>query len=164
MIFVTVGSQMPFDRLVMAIDKWAGENRGYEVQAQVGDSNYRARYIRTCVSLTPVAFKERVRDARAVVAHAGMGSVITALEFRKPLVVMPRRGDLRETRNDHQIATARWLAEKPGITVAMAEVELGPALERALSRPALGGSIPPNLAEGRLTTFLSNYLTQVAGQ
>jgi UDP-N-acetylglucosamine transferase subunit ALG13 len=53
-----------------------------------------------------------------------MGSIITALEYGKPIIVMPRRGDLRETRNDHQIATAMRLMKRGGITVALNETEL----------------------------------------
>ncbi len=37
MIFVTVGEQLPFDRLVRAVDEWAAAS-GKEVFAQIGNS------------------------------------------------------------------------------------------------------------------------------
>ena len=65
-----------------------------------------------------------------IVAHAGMGSILTALEYGKPILVMPRRGDLRETRNDHQIATAKRFRELGKVAVAFDEVELARELDR----------------------------------
>ena len=43
---------------------------------------------------------------QVVIAHDEMGSIITALEMGKPIVVMPRRAELGEHRNDHQVAAA----------------------------------------------------------
>ena len=74
-----------------------------------------------------------------MLAHAGMGSILTALEFNKPLVVMPRRGHLAETRNDHQFDTAQQLVCRPAaalaggsVWVAMNERELPTVLDQAL--------------------------------
>jgi len=44
--------------------------------------------------------------------------------------VMPRRLQLNEIRNDHQLATARWLRQMPGVTVADDTEELVHALRR----------------------------------
>ncbi len=45
-IFVTVGTELPFDRLVRAIDHWAGERgRGSEVFAQIGRTQFRPEHI-----------------------------------------------------------------------------------------------------------------------
>ena len=35
MIFATVGTQLPFDRLIAAVDRWAGTRPGREVFAQI---------------------------------------------------------------------------------------------------------------------------------
>ena len=123
MIFVTVGSQMPFDRLVKAVDEWVGQS-SREVLAQIGDSQLQPKHMRYVHSMPPSEYVDCVRRAELVVAHAGMGSIITALEFGKPILIMPRRGSLNETRNEHQMATARQFAGKTGIYVAMDEREL----------------------------------------
>lgn len=159
MIFVTVGSQMPFDRLVQAIDDWAHLHPSQQVFAQIGQTRLRPDYIEYCESLSPSEFRARVKQAEVVIAHAGMGSVLTALEFAKPLVVVPRRGDLRETRNDHQIATARWLAQRPGIAVAMDSRDLPLALDRVmtLGTAAWADSIDSDALVG----FLRSYLAKV---
>lgn len=36
-----------------------------------------------------------------------MGTIITTVEFKKPLILTPKLGLLRELRNDHQLAIVR---------------------------------------------------------
>jgi UDP-N-acetylglucosamine transferase subunit ALG13 len=124
MIFVTVGAQMPFDRLIGAVDEWASSRKRSDVFAQIGQSDYRAKSIETTRNIDPLEFRKRVEAAAVVVAHAGMGTIITALELAKPIIVMPRRADLRETRNDHQVDTAKHLNRQGRITAAFDEQEL----------------------------------------
>ena len=124
MIFVTVGAQMPFDRLIRTVDQWAGARGRDDVFAQVGATSYVPRNLRSVGALDPLEFSRKVEEASVIVAHAGMGSIITALELGKPIIVMPRRGDLKETRNDHQIATARRFMAHGGVAVAFDEEEL----------------------------------------
>ncbi|GAB2873066.1 hypothetical protein GCM10027277_47920 [Pseudoduganella ginsengisoli] len=144
MIFVTVGSQMPFDRMVSAIDLWAERTKpDADIFAQIGDSQYRPRAMRYTKALTPAEFSQTVAQADVIVAHAGMGSVLTGMELGKPLVLMPRRGDLQETRNDHQIATAHWLAQRPGIFVAEQDEDLPAALAAAQAASKGSAAISP---------------------
>lgn len=88
-------------------------------------------------SLDPGEFRERVQAASVIVAHAGMGSILTAMEYGKPILVMPRRGDLGETRNDHQVSSARHFLESGEISVAIDEHELQAKLDQLCSlRPS----------------------------
>jgi UDP-N-acetylglucosamine transferase subunit ALG13 len=122
---------MPFRRLVRAVDEWARINPGVEVLAQVGtDPEFQPTSLHAVVSVPPLRYAELVRDCELLVAHAGMGSVLTALEHGKPMILMPRRGALNETRNDHQVSTLRWLQGKPGIYAAEDEIDLKSALDR----------------------------------
>lgn len=140
MILVTVGSQMAFDRLITAVDGWAEQTGRDDVFAQIGPTELRPRSIKWAAFLDPAEFRERVQGCDAIVAHAGMGSILTALEFGKPILVMPRRGGLNETRNDHQVATARRFKELGRIQVAMDEQEL-PGMLNRLGRFETGGVI-----------------------
>jgi len=124
MIFVTVGTQLPFDRLVKAVDEWAGANPGREVFAQIGPSELQPIHIASVPFLTPDAADRQFRAAELVIAHAGMGSVITALKYHKPILILPRVAALGEHRNEHQLATARWLGMRSGINVAWSEQEM----------------------------------------
>jgi UDP-N-acetylglucosamine transferase subunit ALG13 len=129
-ILVTVGAQMPFDRLVSAVDAWASRARDADVFAQIGPSRLEPRHVKWVKFLEPDDFRRRVEEARVVVAHAGMGTILTALEYGKPLVVMPRRGDLKETRNDHQVATAERFKALGHVHVALDETEVASWLDR----------------------------------
>ncbi|HEX4692749.1 MAG TPA: glycosyltransferase [Solirubrobacteraceae bacterium] len=124
MIFLTVGTQLPFDRLVAAVDRWAGGNPGVAVAAQVGPTPLAPRHIEWHEFISPAECRQRIAGAELVVAHAGMGTILTSLELGTPVLIMPRQAALGEHRNDHQIATARWFAETGGVSVAFDEAEL----------------------------------------
>lgn len=130
MIFVTVGGQLPFDRLVRAVDEWAKEQERDDVFAQIGASDDPPEHIRWARFLSPPEFKEKAREADVIIAHAGMGSILTALELGKPIVVMPRRANLGEHRNDHQSATVKHLHSGVDVAVASDEHELAGFLDR----------------------------------
>ena len=121
MIFLTVGTQLPFDRLVAAVDAWAGRHPGQGIFGQIaepGPSGFRPKNFDWVADLDPAAFEARFREASHIVAHAGMGTIIGALGAGKPLMVMPRRAHLGEQRNDHQFATVQRLSTRPGIAQA----------------------------------------------
>lgn len=141
MIFITVGSQMPFDRLIIAVDKWVAGNYQGDVLGQIGDSILKPENVKYVSSLTPAQFVAQVSACDLVVAHAGMGSILTALEYGKPLVLLARRGDLMETRNDHQIATAKWLGLRPEIFVAQSEDDIGRCIEAGLASARAASSL-----------------------
>lgn len=132
MIVVTVGMQLGFDRLIKAMDVLA-PGLGTPVIAQTGMGTYRPQHMEARVKIAPSEFEALVGQARLVVAHAGIGTVLTTARCAKPIVLMPRRADLGEHRNDHQQATARKLAGRPGILVAMDESELGPRIAEGLA-------------------------------
>jgi UDP-N-acetylglucosamine transferase subunit ALG13 len=133
MIFVTVGSVFGFDRLIKAMDSWAQENKSVEVFAQIGDGGYVPKNMRWTKMLLPAEFKATTAAAKLIVAHAGMGSFFTAMEVRKPIVMMPRLADLNEHTTDHQVHTLNWLKEKPGVFAAHHESELPRAVAGAMS-------------------------------
>jgi len=156
LIFVTVGGQMPFDRLIQAVDEWAAAHPGHEVFGQIADAAYRPRSFPAVERLSSQEFRARIEAARIVVSHAGMGTILTALEVGKPLLVLPRLGRLAETRNDHQVATARWFAEAGLLSVAADEHDLPAQLDRMQEQavaPRIGRAASAELL-GRLQGFL----------
>ncbi|MDG2022417.1 MAG: glycosyltransferase [Phycisphaerales bacterium] len=158
MIFVTVGYQMAFDRLVDAVDQWAAEHPDAEMFAQIGPSELRPKNMPFTAFMEPVEFTRRVEACSVLVAHAGMGSILTALQFGKPILVMPRHAARGETRNDHQIATSRRLGERPGIDVAMDETEIADKLDRLASLEA-----PPKISNVASPELIARLRGFVAG-
>lgn len=132
MIFVTVGSQLPFDRLIKAVDEWAKHNQIERVYAQIGESDFVPQHIHYCSNLTPEEYNKELEKADFIVAHAGMGSIISALEQGKHILIMPRLAKFKEHRNDHQLTTAEHFAELNNICVANDEKELPLQLDKML--------------------------------
>jgi UDP-N-acetylglucosamine transferase subunit ALG13 len=136
MIFLTIGTQGSFDRLVQAVDAWcARRGNGQEVFGQVArpKPGTEPTSFEWAERLDPTEFNRRFAAASLIISHAGMGTIISALQAGKQIVVMPRRFDLGEHRNDHQIATVRQLGGRPGIFVALDETELDAQIEQALA-------------------------------
>ncbi|MBS1831752.1 MAG: hypothetical protein JST65_03515 [Acidobacteria bacterium] len=138
---------MPFDRLVTAVDEWAAARGRDDVFAQIGDGSYIPAACRWARKLSSREFADHVRRASLVVAHAGMGTVLKALEAGRPMVLLPRDAARREVTTDHQAHAARWLSQKPGIRVVLREDDLGAALDASLANlevgaPALSATAP----------------------
>lgn len=131
MIFVTIGSMFPFDRLIRLMDMWAADHADGEAMAQIGDGSYEPRNMPFVRRLTQAEFTRSIDRSRLVVAHAGMGTVISAGQRGKPLVVLPRIAEFGEHTTDHQIATANWLRSKPGVYVADRNEDLASQIDRA---------------------------------
>ena len=130
MIFVAVGTQGPFDRMIRPIDAWAAQMNRDDVFAQIGRNAWRPTRLGWVEHLDAGEFRSRVARADVVVSHAGMGTILTALELGKPVLIMPRRAALGEQRNDHQLATAKKLAALGLATVADDESQLADCLRR----------------------------------
>lgn len=157
-IFVTVGSQSPFDRLVAAVDKWAGTRSDIHAYAQIGQGLYEPQNMPFSRSLTQHEFESRIAGCDLVVSHAGMGTIISALVLSKPILTLPRHASLGETRNDHQIATAEKFAERGMIVHAADEEELVALLTRSSDwpvGPALGST-----ASQRLLSAISDFVNE----
>jgi UDP-N-acetylglucosamine transferase subunit ALG13 len=124
MIFVTVGTQLSFDRMVRTVDQWAGNHSYGDVFAQIGPAKYHPKHFPWAEFLDADECRRKIEQADLIVAHAGMGSILTALELGKPIVVMPRLAAFGEHRNDHQLATAKRLLTQGRIIVAFDEGQL----------------------------------------
>jgi UDP-N-acetylglucosamine transferase subunit ALG13 len=155
MIFVTIGTTKPFDRLLRVVDRLADTDE--EVIVQCGDSSTRPRRA-TCVSfLAYEDLADHVQRARVVVSHAGVGTIMTALRLGKTPVVVPRRGALGEAVDDHQVELARKLAEAGTVVLVEDPDDLPAAIaeEREASAAQAQG--------GDLVDEIRSYLSGVIG-
>ncbi len=117
MIFVAIGTQHPFDRLVEMIDRIA-PSLDEPVIAQTLSGQYTPDHITTFDFISPDQFNQYIDQARIIVAHAGMGVIITAMERNKPVVICPRNASLGEDINDHQLATTERMQQMGYVYVA----------------------------------------------
>jgi UDP-N-acetylglucosamine transferase subunit ALG13 len=158
MLFVTVGTDQPFDRLVKVVDAWARANNRRDVFAQIGVGGWRPEFIPYAEFLDPVEFKQRFASADCILGHAGMGTILSALHQGKPILVMPKRASLGEHRNEHQLATARRFQEVAGVQVAFDEAELVTKLDK------LGGFGQPTKISSHASESLITALRAFIGE
>ena len=118
MIFVTVGSMLPFNRLVETMDDWAARHPETELICQIGEGTYEPKHMQWVRMVNNTEFLGYVSAAELIVAHAGTGSVFSALEYGKPIVLVPRYADTKEHTTDHQLHTANWLRGRQGVVIA----------------------------------------------
>jgi UDP-N-acetylglucosamine transferase subunit ALG13 len=134
MIFVTIGTQAPFDRLIEAVDEIALQ-LNEEIIAQVSDSKYEARNIKTLRFVSQKEFDSLYKRAKLVISHSGTGSILSALTTGKPIVVMPRIAKLGEHRNEHQMATANKFEALGYVNVVKDTTELKELLLKMFKNP-----------------------------
>ena len=136
MIFLTLGTQEPFTRMVRAVDAWAARQpKTVTIIGQITDDGmreYTPQHFKAFGRTSPAEYADLMDQATLVLAHAGMGSILTTLGQGKPIVVMPRRAALGEHRNEHQLATVQHLGARPGLYVADDETQLPAILDQAL--------------------------------
>ncbi len=145
MIFVTVGTQLPFERLVRAIDGWASEHKDTKVFLQTGETSYQPQYCEFKAYTEPQEWETLFNQAEVVISHAGMGTILKSIDFAKPLIIMPRLASLGEHRNDHQLATAAQFSHLQNVSVVSDEESLFNVLNSPIRLSAGDNTINENL-------------------
>jgi UDP-N-acetylglucosamine transferase subunit ALG13 len=137
LVFVTVGTDHhPFDRLLRWAATWAGDNDDVaRVFAQCGTS-VAPDELDCQASLPAIGLQQSLRAATVVVCHGGPATILEARHAGKLPVVVPRRAELGEHVDDHQVRFATWMAERGQVTLATTEADLHAALDKALTDPA----------------------------
>ncbi|GHA47733.1 beta-1,4-galactosyltransferase [Amylibacter ulvae] len=158
MIFVTIGTMFPFDRLIQTMDAWAKDHPEQQVKCQIGTGSYIPEHMEYVRKYSQAEFSETVRTADLVVSHAGMGSVITAGRFGVPIVMIPRIKSKGEHTTDHQVATANWLRKKPGVFIADHHAELGGMVDYALINGEKGNELFTQYADSAFTDRLRDAI------
>lgn len=150
MIFVTVGTQEPFERLIDAMDSIA-EDLIEPVFAQTLVHEGPWQNIQSVHTLDATEFNARCGQARCIVGHVGIGTYLAARDHGKPLVGLPRRARSGEHRSDHQLHTADALRSRHGVQIVDDAGEL---------RQALLSAREPAVAEPE---SYQNLLSELAG-
>lgn len=127
MIFVTVGTnEARFDRLLAAVARVESSER---FVVQHGHSLRIDRPGAAFVDFLPYdRMVATIREARAVVTHAGVGSVLVALANGKRPIVVPRLKIFGEAVDDHQLELGRRFADAGLVTLVEHPDRLGEAL------------------------------------
>lgn len=110
-LLFTAGTQFDFPRLQQAVEHVARQRPQWQLSFQAGPGARLEGLVEwpnlLAQPLFPSAeFQALFEAANLVVTHAGMGNIIACLEAGKPLMLLPRRSNLGEHRNNHQLDTA----------------------------------------------------------
>ena len=160
MIFVAVGTQFSFDRLIQYMDEWASQN-DEAVFAQIGDGEYIPQNMKWERFLNGDQYNQNINESTAFVSHAGMGNIISAREHQTPVIVINRQFELGEHRNNHQADGLVWMSQLPGVYTADTKETLFVQLAKRaeLTSPAESD----NQKREQLTQFLGDYIEGITG-
>ncbi|MBS3052179.1 MAG: beta-1,4-galactosyltransferase [Candidatus Aenigmarchaeota archaeon] len=110
MIFVTVGThEQQFDRLIKKVDEISAKNK-HEFIVQLGYSNYKPKNIKKTYKFIP--YDETlniIKNSDIIITHCGIGTVLSCIRYKKPIIVVPRQRRFNEHTNDHQMQLAKVL-------------------------------------------------------
>lgn len=114
MIFVILGTQkFQLNRLLKEMDKMCENGEITEtVFAQVGNSDYVPSNYNYAKFLNKDEFDAAIEKSSLIVTHSGVGSIITALKYKKPVIVFPRLSKYKEHVDDHQLEIAETFERK----------------------------------------------------
>ena len=159
LVFVTVGTDHhPFGRLVRWIDTWASE-RDARVIAQYGTAAP-PQHVDGSALLRAEELTRLMARASVVVCHGGPGTIAAARDAGHVPIVVPRRPDLGEHVDDHQLRFVARLAAAGAVHAPSTEAELRELLDRATLDPS-GFRRPPDDDDGTSAASVSRFGTLV---
>lgn len=134
-VVATVGTDHhPFDRMIAWLDWFAADHPHVSVFVQSGT----AAPPRACAGTSYLAhdeLAERMHAADGVVSHGGPATIMAARAAGRRPIVVPRRPELGEHVDDHQVRFGRWMAERDQIALAESQAAFDALLEAALADP-----------------------------
>lgn len=129
---LTVGTVLPFDRLVGGVDRLRREGLLPEpLVAQVGQGGLKPRGMDAVEFLASAELQRRLKEADILFTHGGVGSVLEGLGAGCRVVAMPRDPRRGEHYDDHQSDIVSALEARGLIAVAREPEDLPLALEKA---------------------------------
>lgn len=114
MILVTVGTQdVPFDRLIKGVEKQIEKgNIKEEVIVQSGCSKYTSNKMKMIPFMDSEDFNECLEQATLIITHGGVGTITSAINAKKTIIVCPRLAKYREANNDHQLQIIKEFSKR----------------------------------------------------
>lgn len=114
MIFVTLGTQdKHFGRLLKAVYKLETDEK---IVAQIGSTEFKSSKPEDKFEihkfLSNEEFKKYMDEARVVITHAGVGTIIYGLKKHKKMIVAARLKKYGEHVNDHQLQILQTFASE----------------------------------------------------
>lgn len=105
MILVILGTQdKSFERLIRDVEELVKKNIIKDkVIVQSGYTKYKSDILEIVPYLSQDDFDKYIKDAKYIITHGGVGSILTSLKYSKKVIAVPRLSKYKEHTNDHQI-------------------------------------------------------------
>jgi UDP-N-acetylglucosamine transferase subunit ALG13 len=101
------------NRLIKLMDGLvAGGKLNMPVAAQIGQSDYEPKNFEFHRFLDKPEFDRFIAEAGLIITQGGVGAVMTALNYKKPVIIVPRLAKYGEHVDDHQREIALAFAKK----------------------------------------------------
>lgn len=130
-IVVITGMEVhPFDRLLQGVDELVGRGTLQdEVFIQRGHTPYEPKHVPWEAFISFGELCTRIEECEVVITHAGAGATLTCLQCRKRPIAVPRRAELGEHVDNHQLPFAQKLHDSGLVRQVMEMDELPAAIE-----------------------------------
>lgn len=135
MIFVTLGTQdKEFSRLLEAIDREIEKgNIKEKVIVQAGCTKYESKNMEIFDLIPTNEFDKYIKKADLIIAHGGVGSILTAIKNNKKVIAAARLSKYKEHTNDHQKQIVKEFADMGYILELRDFNKLGKLIEKSKS-------------------------------
>lgn len=112
MILVTLGTQdKDFSRLLKVVEKAVKNgNIKEKVIVQAGFTKYSSDVLEIFDFVSSEKLEELMEEASLIITHGGVGSIMTALKYKKKIIAAARLKKYREHTNDHQVQIIKEFA------------------------------------------------------
>jgi len=122
-----------FTRLIRKMDEVAGR-LDEEVVMQIGSVPYEPKNAKYFSHTSYQESLSYFQKASLVVGHGGIGTILNALRFQVPIVVVPRRRHYGEHFDDHQVELSQQLVGNELIKVVYDIEDLESAVKEMLEK------------------------------
>ena len=109
MIFVTLGTQdKKFKRLLDAVEKLDIDEK---IVAQIGSTDFKSEKMELHKFMSKDEFDNYMKEARIIITHAGVGTIIEGLKLHKKMIVSARKKEYKEHVSNHQEQILKLFSE-----------------------------------------------------
>lgn len=132
-LFVPLGTQkFPFTRLVEILNKLVNEGIYSSEEIVMQASVYEVEPLFRHYNLIPnEEFNAYINNAEVVITHSGVNSIISCMNLRKNLIIVPRMKCYGEHVDDHQLEIAELMESKFDVIVVRDMSDLQQAIDKA---------------------------------
>lgn len=168
MIFITVGGQLPFERMIRYTDDALEQSKATALNIIAQTNHDKSYSLKNTIVQYDKIPKEKFdiifNQADLIISHAGMGNILSAIKNNKKSIFIPRKSKLGEHRTDHQIDTSQALSKKyPFLNFAYEYNDFYETFIKIISEP------PPDIKEEyeiicknkeELNSFINDFVSK----